>query len=37
MFPGGPVVKISAFTAEGTGSVLGQGAKIPQRDAAPTK
>ena len=25
-FPGGPVVK----TAEGTGSVLGQGTKIPQ-------
>ena len=37
MFLGGPVVKIGAFTAKGTGSILGQGAKIPQRDVAPTK
>ena len=28
-FPGGPVVKIQALTAEGPGSVPGQGPKIP--------
>ena len=27
--PGGPVVKTLPFTVEGTGSILGLGAKIP--------
>ena len=29
-FPGSPVLRTPAFTAEGTGSIPGQGTKIPQ-------
>ena len=29
-FPGSPVVRTQAFTAEGAGSIPGQGTKMPQ-------
>ena len=29
-FPGGPMVRLHALTAEGLGSISGQGSKIPQ-------
>ena len=31
-FPGGPVVRIHTFTAEGVGSVPGRGAKTPHAE-----
>lgn len=30
IFPGGPVVRTDAFSAEGAGSILDGGTKIPQ-------